>query len=202
MVSSNLETEAKFYIRDLPKITARIQRLNARLIQPRALEVNLRFDTPHNDLRRAGRVLRLRHDGQARITYKGAGRENDGILSRTEIEFVVEDLEKARLLLEALGYKKVFFYEKFRATYLLNGVHLMLDELPFGNFIEIEGQSSTAIQSTATIIGLKWTPIEASYHALFERVCKARRLEYRDFSFENFKGMDVTEDELGVSPAD
>ena len=65
------EIEAKFYINNLPKIEARLQQLEARLIQARVHEKNLRFDTPDQSLRREGRVLRLRQDDAARMTYKG-----------------------------------------------------------------------------------------------------------------------------------
>ena len=99
------EIEAKFYVRDLKKIESRLQDLEARLIQPRVLETNTRFDLPDARLRSEGRVLRLRQDMEARLTYKGAGKSEQGIVNRTEIEFVVGDFEQAKLFLEALGYQ-------------------------------------------------------------------------------------------------
>src|SRR5574341_1354981 len=98
------EIEAKFFVRDLDKIATRVQSLKARLIQPRVLETNLRFDLPDGRLRSEGRVLRLRQDTAARLTYKDSGSNEQGALQRTEIEFTVENFEKARRFLEALGY--------------------------------------------------------------------------------------------------
>src|SRR5215470_4306162 len=100
------ETEAKFYIQHLNQITTRLNELRARLIQPRVLETNLRFDLPDNSFRSSGRVLRLRRDTESKFTYKGAGQNKSGILDRQEIEFVVSDFEKARQFLEALGYRQ------------------------------------------------------------------------------------------------
>src|SRR5436190_9848517 len=100
------EIEAKFYVQDLKRIESRIQDLDARLIQPRVLETNLRFDLPDGGLRSKGQVLRLRQDTEAKLTYKDAGKSEQGVVNRTEIEFAVEDFNKARLLLEALGYQK------------------------------------------------------------------------------------------------
>src|SRR5512140_3465038 len=114
MSDSGQETEVKFYIQDLKKVEARLRDLKAQLVQSRTLETNIRFDLPDARLRLEGRVLRLRQDTEARLTYKGAGKKEQGILSREEIEFVVENFEKAKRFLEALGYRKSVFYEKYR----------------------------------------------------------------------------------------
>jgi adenylate cyclase class 2 len=197
------EIEAKFYVKDLKQIEARLHDLKARLKQPRIHETNIRFDTPNQDLRREQRVLRLRQDDKVRMTYKDASKNEQGVLNRTEIEFVVEDFEKAKRLLEALGYEKSLFYEKYRTTYELDNTYVMLDELPMGSFIEIEGESIDSIREIGRKLGIKWdTAISTSYSALFERVRKAKAAQIKNLSFENFEGMEVTKDELGVQPAD
>ena len=66
-------------------------------------------------------------------------------MSRTEIEFGVDDFAKAKQFLEHLGYQSILVYEKYRTTYELDHAHIMLDELPYGNFIEIEGEDLTGI---------------------------------------------------------
>lgn len=197
------ETEAKFYVKDLKQIETHLRDLKARLIQARIHETNIRFDTPNQDLRRQQRVLRLRQDDKARMTYKDASKNDEGILSRTEIEFVVEDFEKAKRLLEALGYEKSLFYEKYRTTYELDDTHIMLDELPIGDFIEIEGENTNSIRDISQKLSLKWnTAIPASYTALFERVRKARGIKVTDLSFEEFRDIPVTEQDLGAQAAD
>ncbi len=165
------------------------------LIQPRTFEVNLRFDTSNGDLTREGRVLRLRKDDRARLTYKDNSQQIEGALSRREIEFVVNDFDSAKQFIEALGYEVVFIYEKYRTTFEYKGAHIMLDELPYGNFVEIEGELEM-LQPIAEELHLGWDKaIPASYHALFERLCRSRRLTFRDLTFENFK-------EIKVSPMD
>lgn len=207
------EIEAKFYVQDLNKIEAHLQSLEARLIQPRILETNIRFDLPDARLRSEGRVLRLRHDTEARLTYKDAGKSESGVLNRTEIEFTVENFEKAKLFLEALGYRKLLEYEKYRTTYEpqtsevlrdLGGlVHVMLDELPYGNFVEIEGEDIAAIQDIAKKLDLHWNAsIKASYSVLFERVHRALELEFTDLTFVNFDRIKVSPEHLQVQPAD
>jgi adenylate cyclase, class 2 len=198
------ETEAKFYIRDLRKIELRLQELKAQLIQPRIHETNLRFDNANSDLRRSYRVLRLRQDEKARFTFKGPSEEKEGgILSRREIEFVVEDFESARQFLEALGFEAVVFYEKFRTTYELNDTHIMLDELPYGEFIEIEGENAEVIHNTANLLGLNWdTMVKAGYHALFERAAGKYGLELSQLSFAALEKVKITPEDLSIQAAD
>jgi adenylate cyclase class 2 len=213
------ETEAKFYVLHLDKITARLNELQARLIQPRVLETNLRFDLADGSFHSSGRVLRLRRDTEAKLTYKGASQNKNGALDRQEIEFVVDDFEKARQFLEALGYRQTMFYEKYRTTYLiesngellenqklasgLQSCQIMLDELPYGNFVEIEGETVQQIQIVAAKLSLDWdAAIQTSYAGLFENVKKALELPFQDISFENFEGIKATSHHLGVRAAD
>lgn len=198
------ETEAKFYVQNLGKIELRLQELKAQLIQPRIHETNLRFDNANDDLRSTYRVLRLRQDEKARFTFKGPSEEKEGgILSRREIEFVVEDFDSAKEFLEALGYRVVVFYEKFRATYELNSIHIMLDELPYGEFIEIEGEKVDEIHNIADLLGLDWdVMIKAGYHALFERVTGKFKLEPSQLSFAALEKVNITPDDLGIQAAD
>lgn len=201
------EIEAKFYVRDLKQVETRLQELEARLIMPRVLETNLRFDLPGGGLSSRGRVLRLRQDSEARLTYKEPGKNEQGVINRREIEFVVEDFEKAKLFLEALGYQKLLVYEKYRTTYQLEPsegfVHIMLDELPYGNFVEIEGESIEAIRAVANKLNLDMNvSIPASYSALFERVKQTLELNFTDLTFENFAGLRIAAKDLQVQPAD
>ena len=198
------ETEAKFYIQNLRKIELRLHELKAQLIQPRTHETNLRFDNANRDLRNTYRVLRLRQDDKARFTFKGPSIEKEGgVLSRQEIEFVVEDFDNAKLFLEALGFIAVVFYEKFRATYKIHDIHVMLDELPYGEFVEIEGENVIEIHNIANLLGLNWeVMINAGYHALFERVAEKYNLESSQLSFTTLKNVKITPDDLSIQAAD
>ena len=203
MSASGQETEAKFYVRDLNAIKSRLAELDARLIQERVLETNIRFDLPGAPLRAEGRVLRLRRDIEARLTYKSASQNEDGVLSREEIEFVVEDFKKAKRFLEALGYQKLVYYEKYRTTYEADGTLIMLDELPYGNFVEIEGETLEGIRRIASELHLLWeTAIATSYSALFERARQNLNLSVQDLSFAEFAGVKIEAAHLGVRAAD
>lgn len=203
MSTTGQEIEAKFHVQDLDWIRERLVELGAHLLQDRVLETNIRFDLPGTPLRTEGRVLRLRRDTAARLTYKSASQNEQGVLSRREIEFIVEDFDKAQQLLEALGYRKLFYYEKYRTIYELYETRIMLDELPYGDFLEIEGDGHASIRSAADQLALDWgAAIAASYHALFERVRRALKLPIEDLSFADFAGIQVRSDDLEVLAAD
>jgi len=198
------ETEAKFFVLDLDGIRMRLQILEAHLIQPRVLETNIRFDLPDSGLRSKGQVLRLRQDTEAKLTFKSGSTNLQGVLSRKEIEFVVEDFEKAKLFLEALGYQRLFYYEKYRTTYEFSECHIMLDELPYGNFVEIEGESVDIIREVADKLNLKWdTAIPTSYHVLFDQLCaKHPELDPKELSFSALNGKNITVEEISIRAGD
>jgi adenylate cyclase class 2 len=197
------EIEVKFYISNIDAIIEYLEGSGAKLIQPRTLETNLRFDTPERLLSNSYKVLRLRQDTKARLTYKGPAHSLEGARVRQEIEFVVENFKSARLFLEALGYQIVMIYEKFRSSYELNSVEISIDEMPYGNFVEIEGPSVEEIQLVNERLGLNWdAKIPSSYSVLFEQLKEKKTLLFRDMIFENFNSLVISADDLGVQPAD
>jgi adenylate cyclase class 2 len=166
-------------------------------------EINLRFDTPDEELSRSFRVLRLRKDRNNRLTYKGPGGVQDGVRIREELEFSVGDFDTARAFLEALGYHVVVMYEKYRTTYSMDEVLVTLDEMPYGNFAEIEGPDGKSIQLVANRLGLNWEErILDSYLVLFDLVRVALAFTFHDLSFTNFENLTVPPDALGVKEAD
>lgn len=203
MTSGDREIEVKFYLSNPRAFLARLEAAGAECVQERLFEVNLRFDTTDGSLSRAQRVLRLRRDNRARLTYKGAAVLGDAVSDRQEIEFEVSDLEAAWRLLEALGYRVFVRYEKWRATYRLDTVEIVVDELPFGNFCEIEGPDEDSIRRAADRLGLDWQArIVASYLALFDLLKLKRQLKVDQLSFEDLAHVTVTPEDLGVRPAD
>ncbi len=197
------EREIKFYVQDLPALTKKLQRYGAALVRPRILERNLRLDTNDNSLRRGGRLLRLRQDDRARVTYKENARIEEGVMTRTEIEFEVDDFEVALSLFESLGYQVVVVYEKYRCEYKLGDVMIMLDELPFGDFVEIEAPTSSLIKDVAQLLGLNWSRgIGTNYLGLMEIAKIHAGLSFDDLTFDNFQGIAISPEDLQVEPAD
>lgn len=198
MPASGKELEVKFYLPSFTGFDSRLSKLGAQLVQPRIYERNLRFDTPTGELVRGYRVLRLRQDSIARLTYKGPAEVEGGASLRQELEFTVSDFDTARAFLEALGYQVVVMYEKFRTTYALDALVVTMDEMPFGNFVEIEGPSGESIQAAALKLNLDWEKrILDGYMVLFERLRNRMSFTFRDLSFANFSDLKITPADLG-----
>lgn len=203
MANDDQELEVKFYINDLNNLQSRLQALGAEISQQRTYEINLRFDKPDGELTRSYQVLRLRQDSSVRLTYKGPGQTQAGVHMRKEIEFIASDFNAAKAFLEALGFQVQMMYEKYRSVYELEGVHITLDEMPFGSFIEIEGPDPDHIYTANQRLGLNWEArILESYTSLFERLRTVLKFSFRDLSFDNFKHLPVTPKDLNVLPAD
>jgi adenylate cyclase class 2 len=203
MTANDQELEVKYYISDLPALERRLQSLGAQLVQPRIHELNLRFDVADDELVRTGQVLRLRQDTEARLTYKGPSQSQEGVRVRQEIEFIVSDHRAARAFLEALGYHVSMGYEKYRTSYDLNSAHIVLDEMPYGNFTEIEGPDPATIQAVNQRLGLDWERrVPESYTVLFDELREKLGLAFTDLSFENFQQLSITPADLDVWPAD
>jgi len=204
MNTSGIEIESKFLVRDLKKIETRLQAMEARLVQPRQFEQNLRFDLPDESLKKTFRVLRLRQDENVVLTYKGPGSKAvDGIRVREEWEVTVNNFAVMQKIIESLGYVILFMYEKYRTTYATQNAQLMLDELPFGFFVEIEGKTQEDIFTLVDRLQLnRAAAIPDSYQVHFDSIKTALGLSFRDLTFENFSKIDVPESALGVKFSD
>ncbi|MGB9673902.1 MAG: class IV adenylate cyclase, partial [Anaerolineales bacterium] len=197
------EIEVKFHVLDLKRIEEILLENQAVVIQPRVHELNLRFDTPNEDLSKEHRVLRLRRDQNVLLTYKGPSLFREGARVRTEVQTVVADFEATKTILEELGYQVVLRYEKYRAEYEWHDTHISLDEMPYGNFVEVEGDDPQQIHAVSDWIGLRWqTRIPLSYVEIFHKICSKEAISERDLLFEVFKERRINLVDYGISPAD
>jgi adenylate cyclase class 2 len=197
------EIEVKFYLANPEVMLERLKNIGARLKRSRCRELNILFDDATGTLQASKRILRLRKDEQCLLTYKGAGEEINGVLSRREIEVVVSDFDTARDLLLGLGYHASMAYEKYRTVYAFNDCEVVLDELPYGWFCEIEGVNPQAIRTTSKKMGLQWDArIIKSYRMLFEQLKQDKDISFPDLTFANFKDLSVTPEDLGVIASD
>jgi len=193
----NLEIEAKFWIPDLEAFRARLVDAGGQVVVPRLLEHNERFDATDGRLRRSGEVLRLRRDRRQTLTYKRALASPE---IRAENEIEVDDLEAARNLLLGLGYVPIFIYEKYREVLALDDTQVMLDELPFGTFVEIEGPSLESIGRVAARVGLDWDQrVARSYLSIFEALRLRLGLAASNATFNELQpAPDVISRDLGL----
>jgi len=185
------ETEVKIYYPDLDTLEKQIIDAGGTLSQERVYERNVRYDLDDRSLTDRGIVVRLRQDHAVRLTYKEPGNIEQGIITREELEVEVSDFETMQTILSKFGYEPSMFYEKYRTTYHCHNTEIMLDELPYGNFIEVEGKSKD-IETVLSQLGLSDVERQQdSYAKLFGYVKHHLSLTFKDLTFENFADIDI-----------
>lgn len=159
MRMAGTESEVKVRVGRPEAARARLQACGATLARARHFEDNLLLDDARGSLVAAGLVLRVRRTqgspdggGEAQLTFKGPRRVEGGIKTREEIELGVSDADALQLVLERLGYRPGFRYQKYRETWRLGPVEVVIDETPIGCFLEIEGPLE-AIPAAAERLG-------------------------------------------------
>ena len=179
------ETEIKLAVSDAAYAASLLHKANFRLLHRRVFEANTVYDSPSHQLRRKSQLLRIREAGKAAVfTYKGApvpGRHK----SREELEIRVSDARMLSEILQRVGYRPIFRYEKYRAEYQQPkkaGI-ATVDETPIGAFIELEGDPSW-IDRTARRLGFTEKDyITASYARLYMDWCRDHRVKPANMVF-------------------
>jgi adenylate cyclase class 2 len=85
--------------------------------------------------------------------------------------------------LESVGFARSWRYQKYRREWSLAGAHVCLDEIPWGVWLEIEGEPRH-IEEIAGRLGAgreRWE--RGSYRELHERHCAARGAPVGDMVF-------------------
>jgi adenylate cyclase class 2 len=136
-------------------------------------------------LERGNRVLRLRRvrGGRSVFTFKESMTGAAGIKRRREDETTVADPEALAAILDALGYTPSVIYEKRRETWLVAGVEVVIDELPFGQFIEIEGAEESILEAERQL-ELAATQVELKSYPQLTLEHGARRGAFVEARFE------------------
>jgi adenylate cyclase class 2 len=118
----------------------------------------------------ARRVLRLRRKGERAVfTFKERDPSGSAIKRQREEETEVSDAAALASILEALGYRPAVVYEKRRETWRVAGAEVVIDELPFGLFVEIEGDEARILEAER-LLGLEDAEAEhAPYPELTRR---------------------------------
>jgi adenylate cyclase, class 2 len=162
------ETEVKLRVPDADAARGALLGIGARLARERHFEDNLLLDDGERGLAGAGSVLRIRRaSGEGVLTFKGPRRIQEGVKSREEIELSVGDPDALQEVLERLGLRPVFRYQKYRETYRLGGLEIVVDETPIGAFLELEGPMEE-IHAAAQRLGFgREDYVAESYAGLF-----------------------------------
>jgi adenylate cyclase class 2 len=186
MSQGTQETEIKLRMKDARSARRLLRTAGFVVAQRRVFESNTVFDTPQLSLRTSSCLLRIREaGGVATLTYKGspvAGKYK----SREELEIKFDNASAMTAIVERLGYRRVFRYEKYRTEFHQprRAGLAMLDETPAGVYLELEGTPSW-IDRTARRLGFQESDyITASYGRVYLEWCAANGIRPGDMTFE------------------
>jgi adenylate cyclase, class 2 len=163
------ETEIKLRVRSPEHATSILTQHGFEILHPRIFERNLIFDTPDSALRNSKRLLRLREaGGTVTLAFKGPG-ETGKHKSREEREVHPDNFDGMQIILERLGYRIAFRYDKYRTEFTRPGSKgiATIDETPAGTFMELEGEASWIDETAATLGFTEAEYITASYATLY-----------------------------------
>lgn len=135
----SIEVEKKYRLTEKQReeVRARLSEIGAKC-EGEEFEVNTLYTGDAIELGQA--VLRLRRIAdRAILTYKERIGTRTDIKEQLELETSVDNPEAIEYILEALAYYPALVYEKRRETWRLGETEIVVDELPFGLFMEIEG---------------------------------------------------------------
>ena len=176
-----IETEKKYRLqpKQLAKISRRLEKLGAtyagETFERNYLHRGRLLESQHA-------ILRLRKtDEKTLLTYKESIGTNGHVKQKIEFETEVSDVEQTEKIIEALGYRLSVIYEKRRKTFHLDDVEVVLDELPFGLYMEIEGTHKDILTAEKALGAKKLKPeirgypsLTVKYGRLNENVMQAR----------------------------
>lgn len=185
---AHLEVEIKLPFTSLqPLIDAGCEVIE---VAPRHFEDNWLFDTPDGNLKAEGSALRLRHTPQgALLTFKGRPLSSNHFKIREEIELEIPDSKSMIRILERLGLRKYFRYQKHRAVFRVTRgettLMAMCDETPLGDFLELEGSEEAIVEVAAALGFAPEQFITKSYVAMQNERCAAEGRALSDLVFAN-----------------
>jgi adenylate cyclase class IV len=127
------------------------------------INLSYKFGNPKGNMQKnivynfLGGFIRFRNEnGKSILTLKGKRMKHE-YNSRLEFEFSIPNNLFSYILKSKLG--NFFYYEKIRASVILNGCAVCLDTITEKNFIEIEG-SVKNIRKNFDELGLKGKNLE------------------------------------------
>jgi adenylate cyclase class 2 len=184
-MTSALEREIKLRFDTPEAARAAVLGIGAVPLRARRLQEDSLLDTAEGFLAHKRSALRVRMEtGRTFLTFKGPVQPSTMKL-REEIETTVGDGPVVLRVLEELGFRIWFRYQKYREEFALEEVTVALDETPVGTFVELEG-TDRGIAAAAAALGRGPDDfVLESYRGLFIQQCEALGVPVTDMLFRD-----------------
>jgi adenylate cyclase class 2 len=169
-----IEREVKIRVPDLEELRPRLEAMGATYVGVEQ-EINHILDTAEGALQRNSQVLRIREADKNTLTWKGRSSSDDPygqkVREELEVPFAGDAAETMLAIFSRLGFQEALRYRKTRTSWRWQSVVIALDQLDFGNFIEIEGDAN-AIQHALHLLQIEHLPLEAHSYPELQRLAQ------------------------------
>ncbi|HCC60312.1 MAG: hypothetical protein A2402_01435 [Candidatus Staskawiczbacteria bacterium RIFOXYC1_FULL_37_43] len=139
MENNNIETELKFLLLEFPELF--LNKFNGS--GKRVYQKTVMFDNKQELMQKTNGRIRLRQDDDiTTLSYK-LPIPSDTVKKEIEWETKIDNWQVGEELLKAMGFEESTSYEKYRTSFRYKDSKIEVDEYPFANFVEIEGDEDS-----------------------------------------------------------
>lgn len=178
----SIELEYKFWVKDKKNLIKALDDKTSNK-KARQYQSNVMFDNLSDLMQITNGRIRVRalgDTGNKTLTYKKPLPPKNGAKREIEYEISFQDLKgQIEEILEAMEFKPTTSYERYQTSWGINGVQVTLDEYPFADIIEIEGEKD-AIEHLAQELGFNIKEsLTKPVDTLFQEWRKERDLPFK-----------------------
>lgn len=174
------EIEAKFLDINKEEIREKLKKIGATLIYPERFMKRKTYDYPDERLRKIGAWIRVRDEGEGKITLSYKQLLDRTLHGTKEITLDVSDFETMCNFLQACGFDSKSYQETRREKWMLGESEITIDTWPWiPTCLEIESPIEEEIHKVSDLLGFDW---KDAIHGSVENAYQ--------------KYYDVTEDEI------
>lgn len=168
------EIEAKFLNIDAKDLRIKLEKVGAVMQYPERLMKRKVFDYQDGKLRREGAWVRVRDEGDGKITLSYKKLIDRSIQGTKEITLDVSDFQTMCDFLQACGFDSKSYQETKREKWVLGESEITIDTWPWiPTFVEIESETEEEVQKVSALLGFDWSKalhgsVETAYQDLFD----------------------------------
>ncbi|MEI6191071.1 MAG: CYTH domain-containing protein [bacterium] len=167
------EIEAKFLNINVEEIRKKLKKVGAVMQYPERLMKRKVFDYPDCKLRKENAWIRVRDEGDGKITLSYKKLIDRSLHGTKEITVDVSDFQMMCDFLQACGFDSKSYQETKREKWTLGASEITIDTWPWiPTFVEIESETEEEIRKVSGLLGFDWTKalhgsVETAYQDLF-----------------------------------
>jgi adenylate cyclase, class 2 len=168
------EIEGKFLNVDAEKLRIILSEKGAVMKYGERLMKRKVFDYPDNRLNKEGAWIRVRDEGDGKITMSYKKLVDRTLNGTKEINFDVSDFETACNFLQACGFNNKSYQETKREKWIMGESEITIDTWPWiPTFVEIESETEEELHNVSDSLGFDWNKIqhgsvETAYQEYYE----------------------------------